>query len=169
MSVLLHCADEGYCALTWLAGAGVAAGAGAAAGAATGAGAGGLVGYPQLSFQGAIGTLFAPVMFLLGIPWSEAQVAGGLFGTKIVLNEFVAFIDLGAMEPGAISARTRAIVTFALCGFANFSSIAIQMAVTGGLAPNQRPLIAKLGLKALAAGSLANLMSAALAGLFLTL
>ena len=131
--------------------------------------AGGLLGYPQLSFQGVLGYLFAPVMFLLGIPWGEAQVAGGLFGTKIVLNEFVAFIDLGAMEPGAISARTRAIVTFALCGFANFSSIAIQMAVTGGLAPNQRPLIAKLGLRALAAGSLANLMSAALAGLFLTL
>ncbi|HEY6814481.1 MAG TPA: nucleoside transporter C-terminal domain-containing protein [Croceibacterium sp.] len=131
--------------------------------------AGGLFGYPTLSFQGLLGTLFAPVMFLLGIPWSEAQVAGGLFGTKIVLNEFVAFIDLGALEPGTLSARSQAIVTFALCGFANFSSIAIQMAVTGGLAPNQRPLIAKLGLKALAAGSLANLMSAALAGLFLTL
>ncbi|HEU4652009.1 MAG TPA: nucleoside transporter C-terminal domain-containing protein [Croceibacterium sp.] len=131
--------------------------------------AGGLFGYPQLSFQGVLGYVFAPVMFLLGIPWGEAQVAGGLFGTKIVLNEFVAFIDLGALDAGAISARTRAIVTFALCGFANFSSIAIQMAVTGGLAPNQRPLIAKLGLRALAAGSLANLMSAALAGLFLSL
>jgi CNT family concentrative nucleoside transporter len=131
--------------------------------------AGGLFGYPQLSFQGVLGTVFAPVMFLLGIPWGEAQIAGGLFGTKVVLNEFVAFIDLGAIEPGTISARTRAIITFALCGFANFSSIAIQMAVTGGLAPNQRPLIAKMGLRALAAGSLANLMSAALAGLFLSL
>jgi len=131
--------------------------------------AGGQFGYPQLSFQGVLGYLFAPVMFLLGIPWGEAQIAGGLFGTKVVLNEFVAFIDLGAIEPGAISARTRAIITFALCGFANFSSIAIQMAVTGGLAPNQRPLIAKMGLRALAAGSLANLMSAALAGLFLSL
>ena len=86
-----------------------------------------------------------------------------------MLNEFVAFIDLGAMEPGILSERTQAIVTFALCGFANFSSIAIQMAVTGGLAPNQRPVIARLGLRALAAGSLANLMSAALAGLFLSL
>ena len=131
--------------------------------------AGGLFGYPELSFQGLLGYLFAPFMFLLGIPWGEAQIAGGLFGTKIVLNEFVAFIDLGAMEPGTLSERTRAIVTFALCGFANFSSIAIQMAVTGGLAPNQRPLIAKLGLRALAAGSLSNLMSAALAGLFLSL
>ena len=85
-------------------------------------------------------------MFLIGMPWNEAGIAGGLFGTKIVLNEFVAFIDLGAMGAGRCSAtRSRAIVTFALCGFANFSSIAIQMAVTGGLAPNQRPMIAKLG------------------------
>jgi CNT family concentrative nucleoside transporter len=132
-------------------------------------GVGGWFDQPDLSFQMLVGYLFAPVMFLLGIPWEEAQIAGGLFGTKIVLNEFVAFIDLGAMEPGTLSERTRAIVTFALCGFANFSSIAIQMAVTGGLAPNQRPVIARLGLKALAAGSLANLMSAALAGLFLSL
>ena len=129
--------------------------------------AGGLFGYSELSFQMALGTLFAPVMFLIGIPWEDAGIAGGLFGTKIVLNEFVAFIELGAIEAGALSERSRAIVTFALCGFANFSSIAIQMAVTGGLAPNQRPVIARLGLRALAAGSLANLMSAALAGLFL--
>lgn len=128
---------------------------------------GGLFGYPELSFQMALGTLFAPVMFLIGIPWEDAGIAGGLFGTKIVLNEFVAFIELGAIDPGALSERSLAIVTFALCGFANFSSIAIQMAVTGGLAPNQRPVIARLGLRALAAGSLANLMSAALAGLFL--
>ncbi|MBX7542057.1 NupC/NupG family nucleoside CNT transporter [Qipengyuania sphaerica] len=130
-------------------------------------GVGGLLGYPDVTFQQLLGYVFAPVMFLIGIPWEQAQFAGGLFGTKIVLNEFVAFIDLGAMEPGTLSDRSRAIATFALCGFANFSSIAIQMAVTGGLAPNQRPVIAKLGIRALAAGSLANLMSAALAGLFL--
>ncbi|WP_126173609.1 NupC/NupG family nucleoside CNT transporter [Altericroceibacterium xinjiangense] len=130
--------------------------------------AGGLFGFPELSFQGILGMIFAPVMLLLGIPWNEAVVAGGLFGTKIVLNEFVAFIDLGALEPGTLSERSRAVTVFALCGFANFSSIAIQMAVTGGLAPNQRPVIARLGLRALAAGSLANLMSAALAGLFLS-
>lgn len=130
-------------------------------------GIGGWFGYPDLSFQQVLGWIFAPVMFLIGIPWQDAGVAGGLFGTKIVLNEFVAFIQLGAMEAGALSERSRAIITFALCGFANFSSIAIQMAVTGGLAPNQRPVIARLGLRALAAGSLANLMSAALAGLFL--
>ncbi|MCR5869887.1 NupC/NupG family nucleoside CNT transporter [Sphingomonas sp. J344] len=126
---------------------------------------GGWFGYSQLSFQGIVGAVFAPVMFLLNIPWEEAQVAGGLFGTKVVLNEFVAFIDLGNLT--TLSDRSRAIVTFALCGFANFSSIAIQMAVTGSLAPNQRPIIAKLGVKALLAGSLANLMSAALAGLML--
>ena len=130
---------------------------------------GGLFGLPSLSFQGILGGIFAPVMYLLGIPWGEAQVAGGLFGTKIVLNEFVAFIDLGGLAPGVLGERSRAIVTFALCGFANLSSIAIQMAVIGGLAPNQRPVIARLGLRALAGGSLANLMSAALAGLFLSL
>ncbi|WP_448662273.1 NupC/NupG family nucleoside CNT transporter [Sphingomonas sp. CJ20] len=119
----------------------------------------------DLSFQKIIGTIFAPIMFLLGISWHEATAAGGLFGTKLVLNEFVAFIDLGGMTD--IAPRTRAIITFALCGFANFSSIAIQMAATGSLAPNQRPMIAKLGVRALIAGSLANLMSAALAGLLL--
>ncbi|MEP0189804.1 MAG: nucleoside transporter C-terminal domain-containing protein [Erythrobacter sp.] len=120
----------------------------------------------NISFQQLLGNVFAPVMFLIGISdWEQAQIAGGLFGTKIVLNEFVAFIELGAVE--GLTARTRSILTFALCGFANFSSIAIQMAVTGGLAPNQRPVIARLGLKALAAGSLANLMSAALASVFL--
>jgi CNT family concentrative nucleoside transporter len=130
-------------------------------------GVGGWFGYPNLSFQQIVGTIFAPVMFLIGVPWNEAGTAGGLFGTKVVLNEFVAFLDLGALQPGALSDRSRAIVTFALCGFANFSSIAIQMAVTGNLAPNQRPVIARLGIKALIAGSLANLMSAALAGLLL--
>lgn len=129
-------------------------------------GIGNMFGFSGLSFQSILGQVFAPIMYLLGVPWNEAVQAGGLFGTKIVLNEFVAFIDLGALK--TLSAPTVAIVTFALCGFANFSSIAIQMAVTGSLAPNQKPVIAKLGLKALAAGSLSNLMSAALAGLFLS-
>ena len=131
-------------------------------------GVGGWLGRPDLSFQLILGTVFAPVFWLLGAPnWAESLNAGGYFGTKVVLNEFVSFIELG--KDGALSNGTKAIVTFALCGFANFSSIAIQMAVTGGLAPNQRPVIARLGLKALAAGSLSNLMSAALAGLFLSL
>ena len=130
-------------------------------------GVGAWFGVPNLSFQQIVGYVFQPIMFRIGVPWNEAGVAGGLFGTKIVLNEFVAFLDLGAMQAGQLSERSRAIVTFALCGFANFSSIAIQMAVTGGLAPNQRPVIARLGLRALLAGSLANLMSAALASLIL--
>jgi CNT family concentrative nucleoside transporter len=120
----------------------------------------------DITFQGIIGTIFKPVMYLLNVPWHEAGAAGGFFGEKVVLNEFVAYADLSKIQ-ATLSPRTVAVVTFALCGFANFSSIAIQMAVTGGLAPNQRPMIAKLGLRALAAGSLANLMSAALAGLLI--
>jgi len=130
-------------------------------------GIGGWFGHPEITFQYIVGFIFRPIMYLIGVPWNEAGTAGGLFGTKVVLNEFVAFIDLGAMQGSELSPRSVAIVTFALCGFANFSSIAIQMAVTGGLAPNQRPMIAKLGIKALIGGSLANLMSAAFAGLLL--
>lgn len=130
-------------------------------------GLGNMVGIPDLSFQRLVGYVFQPIMFLIGVPWDQANAAGGLFGTKLVLNEFVAFIDLGQMGAEVLNERSRAIVTFALCGFANFSSIAIQMAVTGGLAPNQRPVIARLGIRALLAGSLANLMSAALASLML--
>ena len=126
----------------------------------------GLLGFEGVTFQLLLGHVFAPLFLLLGAPdWAEATRAGGLFGTKLVLNEFVAFIDLGQGQ--GLSERTLAVITFALCGFANFASIAIQMAVTGGLAPNQRPVIARLGLRALAAASLANLMSGALAGLFI--
>jgi CNT family concentrative nucleoside transporter len=123
-------------------------------------------GIADLTFQSLLGYVFAPIMYLLSIPWDQASVAGGLFGEKIVLNEFVAYIHFGKLGT-VLDHHSQAVVTFALCGFANFSSIAIQMAVTGGLAPNQRPLIAKLGLKALLAGSLANLMSAALAGMLI--
>ena len=129
-------------------------------------GIGGWFGHPDLSFQQLLGFVFAPIMYLLNVPWSEAIAAGGLFGEKIVLNEFVAYIHLGTLGQG-LSPHTVAVVTFALCGFANFSSIAIQMAVTGNLAPNQRPMIARLGIRALVAGSLANLMSAALAGMLI--
>ena len=128
----------------------------------------GLFGFDGVTFQSLLGYVFAPVFRLIGAgDWNEALRAGSLFGTKIVLNEFVSFIELGQIRD--LSPRAVAVVTFALCGFANFSSIAIQMAVTGGLAPNQRPVIARLGVKALVAGSLSNLMSGALAGLFLGL
>jgi CNT family concentrative nucleoside transporter len=126
-------------------------------------------GIANLTFQQVLGYIFAPIMYLISVPWDQAgqaSLAGGLFGEKIVLNEFVAYIHFGKIA-STLSAHSQAVVTFALCGFANFSSIAIQMAVTGGLAPNQRPMIAKLGLKALLAGSLANLMSAALAGMLI--
>ena len=130
--------------------------------------AGGLLGASGLTFESLLGHVFAPAFWLLGSQdWAEAQRLGGLFGTKLVLNEFVAFIALA--DGAGLSGKGLAVATFALCGFANFASIAIQMAVTGGLAPNQRGMIARLGLRALLAASLANLMSAALAGLFLTL
>ena len=106
-------------------------------------GVGSWFGIQDLSFQAILGQVFKPMMFLLNIPWDEAGAAGGLFGTKVVLNEFVAYINLGQIQ-GSLSPLTVAITTFALCGFANFSSIAIQMAVTGSLAPNQKPMIAKL-------------------------
>ena len=127
------------------------------------------LGFAGVTFQSLLGQVFAPVFWLLGAAdWAEALRAGSLFGSKLVLNEFVAFIDL-ARAPGVLSPHMTAVVTFTLCGFANFASIAIQMAVTGELAPAQRAVIARLGLRALAAASLSNLMSGALAGLFLSL
>ena len=113
-----------------------------------------------------LGWLFSPLMYLLSIPWSEAQAAGALFGEKLILNEFVAFSHLDEYLRG-MSERTRAITTFALCGFANLSSIAILLGGLGSLVPEKKELIARFGLKAIAAGSLSNLMSAALAGLLL--
>ncbi len=107
-------------------------------------------------------------MFVIGIPWSEAQAAGALFGEKLILNEFVAFSNLNEYLAG-MSERTRAITTFALCGFANLSSIAILLGGLGSLVPEKKDLIARFGIKAVAAGSLSNLMSAALAGLLLPL
>jgi concentrative nucleoside transporter, CNT family len=123
----------------------------------------------ELTLQMILGWIFAPLMYLLSIPWAEAQQAGALFGEKLILNEFVAFIHLNDyMDLVNGSERTRAIVTFTLCGFANLSSIAILLGGLGVLVPEKRALIARFGLRAVAAGSLSNLMSAALAGLLLT-
>ncbi len=121
----------------------------------------------ELSLQKILGGLFAPLMYLLSVPWEEAQAAGALFGEKLILNEFVAFSHINDYLAG-MSERTRAIVTFSLCGFANLSSIAILLGGLGVLVPEKRDLIARFGLRAVAAGSLSNLMSAALAGLLLT-
>jgi CNT family concentrative nucleoside transporter len=129
-------------------------------------GLGTLVGYEELSLQGILGFVFAPVMWLLGIPWTEAQQAGGLFGEKLILNEFVAFLHLGETA-STMSPRTVAITTFSLCGFANLSSIGILMAALNTLAPSRAPEMARYGLHVVAAGSLSNLMSAALASLFI--
>lgn len=128
----------------------------------------GLVGIEGLSLQKIFGWIFSPLMWLLSIPWEEAQAAGALFGEKLILNEFVAFSNLNEYLAG-MSERTRAITTFALCGFANLSSIAILLGGLGSLVPEKKDLIARFGIKAVAAGSLSNLMSAALAGLLLPL
>ena len=121
----------------------------------------------ELTLQMILGKIFQPLMFLLSVPWEEAQAAGALFGEKLILNEFVAFSHLNDYLAG-MSPRTIAIVTFSLCGFANLSSIAILLGGLGVLVPEKRDLIGQLGLKAVLAGSLSNLMSAALAGLLLT-
>ena len=121
----------------------------------------------ELTLQMILGRIFQPLMFLLSVPWEEAQAAGALFGEKLILNEFVAFSHLNEYLAG-MSPRTVAIATFSLCGFANLSSIAILLGGLGVLVPEKRDLIGQLGLKAVLAGSLSNLMSAALAGLLLT-
>ena len=126
-----------------------------------------LVGIEGLTLQKILGWIFSPIMYLLSVPWAEAQAAGSLFGEKLILNEFVAYSHLNDYLAG-MSERTRAVVTFSLCGFANLSSIAILLGGLGGLIPEKKELIAKFGLKAVAAGSLSNLMAAALAGLLLT-
>ncbi len=127
-------------------------------------GLGSLVGIEDLTMQKILGWVFSPIMFLLNIPWDEAQAAGALFGEKLILNEFVAFSHLNEYLSG-MSEKTTVIVTFALCGFANFASIGILMGSLGILMPEKKEFIARYGLKAVLAGSLANLMSAAFAGL----
>ena len=130
-------------------------------------GVGGWFGHSDFSLQMILGWLFAPVAWLIGVNPSEIQQAGSMIGQKLVLNEFVAFIQFDAVREG-LSSRTQGIVTFALCGFANLSSIAILLGGLGIMAPNRRQEIARLGLRAVFAATLANLMSAALAGIFLS-
>ncbi|MEX9907358.1 NupC/NupG family nucleoside CNT transporter [Providencia rettgeri] len=142
-------------------------------------GIGGWFDYPQLSLELLLGWLFAPIAFLIGVPWSEATVAGSFIGQKIVVNEFVAFMNFGeymkadaevlAAGKQVLSDHTKAIISFALCGFANLSSVAILLGGLGGMAPNRRGDVARLGMKAVMAGTLSNLMSATIAGFFLTL
>ncbi|ENA3445389.1 NupC/NupG family nucleoside CNT transporter [Yersinia enterocolitica] len=142
-------------------------------------GIGGWFDYPQLSLELILGWVFSPIAYLIGVPWSEAMVAGSFIGQKIIVNEFVAFMNFGqylqaeelvrAAGLQVLSDHTKAIISFALCGFANLSSVAILLGGLGSMAPNRRHDIARFGLKAVAAGTLSNLMSATIAGFFLAL
>lgn len=142
-------------------------------------GIGGWFNFPQLSLELMLGWVFAPVAWLIGVPWSEANVAGSFIGQKLIINEFVAYLNFGvylkddaevaAAGLQVLSGHTKAIISFALCGFANLSSIAILIGGLGSMAPTRRHEVAQLGLKAVAAGTLSNLMSATIAGIFLAL
>jgi concentrative nucleoside transporter, CNT family len=125
----------------------------------------GHVGWFPASLQQVFGWVFAPVAWLIGVPWHDAPMVGNLLGTRMTLNEFVAFAQLGTMK-GALHPRTFTIATFALCGFANFSSIGIQIGGIGALAPEQRTQLAKFGIRAMLAGTMANLLSASIVGIF---
>lgn len=122
----------------------------------------------EMSFELILGFLFAPVAWLLGIPWSEAITAGSLIGNKIVVNEFVAFIQLAEVK-SELSEHSQAIVTFALCGFANISSMAMLIGGLGSLVPEKRAFVSKHGFRAITAGVMANLMSASIAGVIMSL
>ncbi len=142
-------------------------------------GIGGWFDYPQLSMELVLGWVFAPIAYLIGIPWNEATIAGSFIGQKLVVNEFVAFMNFSeylkadnvvqAAGLQVLSDHTKAIISFALCGFANLSSVAILLGGLGSMAPSRRGDIARFGLKSILAGSLSNLMSATIAGFFLSL
>jgi len=121
-----------------------------------------------LSLSLILGYILSPLAWIIGIPWSEAVIVGGLIGEKIVLNEFVAYLHLGELKD-TLSQHSVLISTYALCGFANFSSIAIQLGGIGGLAPQRRPDIARLGMRAVIGGTLATMMTATIAGVLTTL
>jgi CNT family concentrative nucleoside transporter len=131
------------------------------------ASAGALVGLHDLSMQRLLGWLLAPLAWLMGVPWHDAAQVGALLGVKTVLNEFIAYQELGALiHAGALAERSALIASYALCGFANFGSLAILLGGIGGLAPGRRPEVARLGLLSILAGSLASFMTACVAGIF---
>ncbi|GJD48029.1 Putative nucleoside permease NupX [Methylobacterium crusticola] len=130
--------------------------------------AGGLVGVPGASIEGLLGIVLAPLAWVLGVPWERAALVGGAIGQKLAFNEFLAYAGLSpVLKGGTLDPRTAAIACFALCGFANLSSIAIQLASFGSLVPERRAEVARYGLRAILAGTLSNLTSAAIAGLFI--
>ena len=124
------------------------------------------IGGHPITLQGIFGWIMAPIVWLTGIPWSEAQTAGGLMGTKTVLNEFIAYLDLARLEPGTLSERSRVIMIYSLCGFANFASLGIIIGGMGTMCPERRSEIIDLGYKCLVAGTLATLSCGALVGIF---
>jgi CNT family concentrative nucleoside transporter len=126
----------------------------------------GHVSWIPASLQQILALLFAPIAWSLGVSWNDCATVGNLLGTRMVLNEFVAFVDLGKVRP-LLQERSFVIATFALCGFANLSSIAIQIGGIGALAPSRKSDLARLGLKAMFVGTLANFMSACIAGMLL--
>jgi CNT family concentrative nucleoside transporter len=130
---------------------------------------GAVVGHPDLSLQAILGWILAPLAWLMGVPWADADAVGALIGVKAVVNEFVAYLQLaGTLESGAsLSPRAAIIATYALLGFANFSSIAIQIGGIGGIAPERRSDLSRLGLRAMIGGNLAAFMSASLAGMLI--
>ena len=136
-------------------------------------GVGGWFGYGSLTLQTILGWLFSPLAWAIGVPWSEAGIAGSLIGQKVVVNEFVAYAEfvkyLSPESAVQLSDTTKAIISFALCGFANLGSIAVLMGGLSIIAPSRRKDVAQLGFKAVVAGSLSNLMSAVIAGLFIGL
>ncbi|MFQ1050449.1 NupC/NupG family nucleoside CNT transporter [Avibacterium paragallinarum] len=133
----------------------------------------GWFGYGDLTLQSLLGYLFQPIAFIIGVPWQDAEIAGQMIGMKLAVNEFVGYLEFAKyLQPDSIvqlSDKTKAIITFALCGFANFSAIAVLIGGIGSMAPTRRSDIARLGLKAVIAGTLANLMSATIAGFFIEL
>ena len=131
-------------------------------------GIGGWFGYSDLTLQLILGYLFAPIAFLIGVPWEEAISAGNLLGQKVILNEFLAYVSFSSIQE-TFSPHSQAVITFALCGFANLASMAILMGGLAGMVPGRKSEIAELGFKTVLAGTLSNLMSAALASIFLTI
>jgi CNT family concentrative nucleoside transporter len=124
---------------------------------------GSAIGVPGLSMQMIFGWVFAPVAWSLGVPWRDAAAIGNLLGTRMVLNEFIAFAQLGALKD-SLDPRSFTIATFALCGFANFASIGMQIGGIGALAPTRRSDLARLGLRAMLAGTLDNFVTAIIVG-----
>jgi CNT family concentrative nucleoside transporter len=118
-----------------------------------------------LTLQRMTGWLLSPVAWLIGIPWNEAQAAGGLLGTKVILNELLAYVEMAALPEGTLSEHSRLIMTYALCGFANFGSLGIMIGGMGAMAPERRSDILSLGFKSIVAGTIATCMTAAIAGL----